>query len=116
MLRYTYITSRVNPHTYFLSKLRVARGYCTLNDYVCRSLQMTVVCTESAEECETAWLRQSLQTDHPLHQYVCLQNLYNYTTQKHYKDLVKTEFCGLQNVTGTKSRAPIIMRIPILHD
>jgi len=34
MLRYTYITSLVNPHTYLLSKLRVARGYCTVNDNV----------------------------------------------------------------------------------
>jgi hypothetical protein len=65
-------------------KLRVARDSSTVNYYVCRSLQMTVVCTKSTEECETAWLRQSLQTDLPVHQYVCLQNFYNYTTQKHY--------------------------------
>jgi hypothetical protein len=32
MFRYTYITSLVNPHTYLLSKLRVARGYCNVND------------------------------------------------------------------------------------
>ena len=41
MLPYTYITSLVNPHTYLLSKMRVARGYCT--KWLCRSLQMTCV-------------------------------------------------------------------------
>jgi hypothetical protein len=127
-LRYTYITSLVNPHTYLLSKLRVARGYCTVCGYVVH--YKWLVCTNNAEESKTAWLRHLLQPDHPLHQYVCLQNLYNYTTEKHYKDAVKTEFCSPQNrnphynrcswfgtvpvTSGTK--APIIMRIPILHD
>lgn len=67
---------------------------------------MTVVCTNNAEEPETAWLRQS-SNQTILYINMCLQNLYNYSTQKRYKDVVTTEFCSLQNVTGTKSQLNI---------